>query len=126
MQTQATAYMDNFLKLYYEIFQRNRAELAGIFDDNVSIFSFEGVCCVGKENIMKKLTSLPFKSLAFVITTTDTQPTIDNGYISMVVGQLRTDDDPPHGFSQIFHVKKTPDGNPIVLNSSFRLALHSQ
>ena len=126
MQAQATIHMDGFLKMYYETFQANRANLAGIFDEHVSIFSFEGVSCVGRDNIIKKLTSLPFKSLAFVITTTDSQPTIDNGYISMVVGQLKTDDDPPHGFSQIFHVKKTPDGNPIVLNTSFRLALHSQ
>lgn len=126
MQAEATQNMAGFLKVYYETFQRNRAELANFFDNDVSIFTFEGDCCLGKENIMKKLTSLPFKSLAFVITTTDSQPTIDSGYISMVVGQLKTDDDPPHGFSQIFHVKKAPNGSPIILNSCFRLALHHQ
>ena len=126
MQVQATSFMDNFLQTYYGTFQGNRANLAGIFDENVSIFSFEGSRCVGRESIMKKLTGLPFKSLAFSITTTDSHPTVDNAYISMVVGQLKTDDDPPHGFSQVFHVKNSPNGNPILLNSSFRLALHSQ
>lgn len=121
----AEKYMNQFLQLYYSTFQTERPNLASCFDDTVSIFAFEGTTLVGKEEIMKKLISLPFKSLEFSITTADSQPTTDGGYFSMVVGQLKTDDDPPHGFSQSFHVKKSPtSGNPIVLNSSFRLSLH--
>jgi len=115
--------MKAFLTHYYGMFETNREALAGFFDGN-SIFTFESDVLLGQQNIIKHLIGLPFKTVKFIPSTVDTHPTIYNGYFTTVVGQLKTDDDPPHGFAQSFHVKV--DGqNPIILNSVFRLNIHN-
>lgn len=121
----AQTFAEQFAKFYYTTYDSNRANLAPLFDDQVSIMSFEGKTFAGKVTIMKQLTELPFKKIQHIITTVDGQPTVDGGYVILVVGQLKTDEDPPHSFSEMFHIKKDAANNPFVLNASFRLSLHN-
>ncbi|PFX33201.1 nuclear transport factor 2-like [Stylophora pistillata] len=112
----------NFAQVYYQTFDTNRANLASLYESQ-SMLTFEGDQFQGREPIMKKLTGLPFTTVKHVITTIDCQPSTDNGVVVFVVGQLKTDDDPPHGFSQCFHLKPGST-NYFVLHDMFRLTLH--
>lgn len=114
----------NFAKHYYDTFDTNRANLASLYCD-VSIMQFESATHIGKENIMKSLVELPFKVVKHLVTTVDGQPTIDEGVIIHVLGQLKADEDPPHSFSQTFYVKMLKE-NYFILNEVFRLSIHHQ
>lgn len=123
MIKQALTVAQQFAPHYYQLFDSNRQQLDPLYVD-CSILQFEGAASAGKVEIIKKLTSLPFQTVQHVITTVDGQPTIDSGIIVLVVGQLRTDNDQPHGFSETFHLKKNGE-NFVILNQSFRLSIHS-
>jgi len=85
--------------------------------------TFEGEQIMGRVKIMEKLQGLTFKTIQHVITTVDSQPTFDGGVLVVVLGQLKTDEDPPHTFNQVFILK--PSGDTFyVEHDTFRLALH--
>lgn len=86
--------------------------------------TFEGVQLLGRVKILEKFQSLTFGSIQHVITTVDSQPTFDGGILVTVLGQLKTDDDPPHTFNQTF-VLKTANDTFFVEHDIFRLALHA-
>ncbi len=88
------------------------------------MMTFEGVQLLGRAKILEKFQGLTFQKILHVITTVDAQPTFDGGVIISVLGQLKTDDDPPHTFNQTF-VLKTADGSFFLEHDIFRLALHS-
>eukprot|EP00058_Branchiostoma_floridae_P021933 XP_002607423.1 hypothetical protein BRAFLDRAFT_261281 [Branchiostoma floridae] len=112
-----------FVDFYYKAFDANRSELAGLYRPH-SMMTFEGVQLQSAEAIMQKLVSLPFQKVQHVVTTVDCQPTTDGGVLVMVVGQLKTDDDPPHGFSQTF-VLNNDGSNWFIFSDLFRLVVHS-
>ncbi|CBY22666.1 unnamed protein product [Oikopleura dioica] len=116
-----------FVGFYYPAFAEDRAKLADVYTDQ-SCMTFEGAQFQGKQPIVDKLTSLPFKKVNHQITTVDSQPIIgvdDNqACCVMVTGQLKTDDDPPHSFHQTF-VLRPANGSFVVANDIFRLALHN-
>ncbi|XP_048464809.1 nuclear transport factor 2 [Rhincodon typus] len=68
--------------------------------------------------------SLPFQKIQHSITAEDHQPAPDSCVLSMVVGQLKVDDDPVMGFHQLFLLKNDND-KWICTNDMFRLALHN-
>jgi len=110
---------------YYNMFDTNRAQLESLYVD-CSILQFENDTHMGKVEVMKKLVGLPMATVKHILTTVDGQPTIDGGVIVHVIGQLKTDDDHPHAFSESFHLKKDPS-NPasfVILNEIFRLSVH--
>lgn len=111
-----------FAKTYYGLFDSNRAALATLYTD-LSMLTFEGDQFQGAQAIVKKITELPFKVVQHIITTVDCQPSRDNGVLVFVVGQLKTDNDPPHSFSQTFQLFEK-DTSYFVLNDMFRLSLH--
>lgn len=111
-----------FAKTYYGLFDSNRAALANLYTD-LSMLTFEGDQFQGAQAIVKKITELPFKVVQHIITTVDCQPSRDNGVLVFVVGQLKTDNDPPHSFSQTFQLFEK-DTSYFVLNDMFRLSLH--
>lgn len=86
--------------------------------------TFEGVQLLGRVKILEKFQGLTFQKIQHVITTVDAQPTFDGGVIVSVLGQLKTDDDPPHTFNQTF-VLKPAEGSFFLEHDIFRLALHS-
>ncbi|XP_069073690.1 nuclear transport factor 2 [Pleurodeles waltl] len=112
-----------FVQHYFQMFDRDRCQLGPLYTD-ASCLTWEGMQYHGKLAIIEKLTSLPFQKIEHVITAQDHQPTPDSCVLSMVVGQLKVDDDPVMGFHQVF-ILKNVDNNWICTNDMFRLSLHN-
>uniref|UniRef100_A0A8B9STL0 Nuclear transport factor 2 n=1 Tax=Anas platyrhynchos TaxID=8839 RepID=A0A8B9STL0_ANAPL len=89
----------SFIQHYYQLFDADRTQLGAIY-------------------------SLPFQKIQHSITAQDHQPTPDSCILSMVVGQLKADEDPIMGFHQIFLLKNINDAW-VCTNDMFRLALHN-
>ena len=116
----ALAFTDHF----YTTFDTDRKGLGNLYCE-VSLLQFESSpVVIGKEGIVKKLVELPMQRVRHVVTTVDGQPTIDGGIIIHVLGQLKTDEDQPHTFSEMFHLK-VKDSSYIILNEVFRLGVHN-
>lgn len=86
--------------------------------------TFEGSQLMGRAKILEKFQQLTFQKIQHVITTVDSQPTFDGGVLVTVLGQLKTDDDPPHTFNQTFVLKPSADSF-FVEHDIFRLGLHA-
>lgn len=114
-----------FIEQYYKLFDSNRAELKVFYRDD-SMLTFEGVQAQGTAAIIEKLQSLKFQSVQHIITTGDCQPSADFGILAHVIGQLKTDNDQPHSFSQTFCLRRDPVNptNYYCYNDIFRLSLH--
>ncbi|XP_069511472.1 nuclear transport factor 2 isoform X2 [Ambystoma mexicanum] len=112
----------SFVHHYYQLFDSDRKELGCIYID-ASCLTWEGNQYQGKQCIVDKLTNLPFQKIVHNITAQDHQPTPDSCIISMVVGQLKADDDQVLGFQQTFLLKNVGD-TWVCTNEIFRLALH--
>uniref|UniRef100_A0A3Q0RY92 Nuclear transport factor 2 n=1 Tax=Amphilophus citrinellus TaxID=61819 RepID=A0A3Q0RY92_AMPCI len=89
----------SFVQHYYQMFDSDRSQLGSIY-------------------------SLPFQKIAHNITAQDHQPTPDSCILSMVVGQLKADEDPIMGFHQSFILKNINDAW-VCTNDMFRLAIHN-
>ncbi|KAM9855072.1 nuclear transport factor 2 isoform 1-T2 [Aulostomus maculatus] len=113
----------SFVQHYYQVFDTDRSQLGCIYID-ASCLSWEGQHYHGKVAIVEKLTSLDFTKIAHSITAQDHQPTPDNCILSMVVGQLKADEDPIMGFHQCFILKHIND-SWVCTNDMFRLAIHN-
>ncbi|XP_003744829.1 probable nuclear transport factor 2 isoform X2 [Galendromus occidentalis] len=115
----------SFIQQYYAFFDdaAQRANLANFYQEGRSFMTFEGEQHFGRTKIMEKFQALTFQKICHVITATDCQPMFDGGIMIVVLGQLKTDDDPPHSFYQVFVLK--PIGDSFYLEHDiFRLALH--
>ncbi|KAH9318316.1 hypothetical protein KI387_020085, partial [Taxus chinensis] len=78
-----------FVDHYYNIFDTNRAGLAGLYQDG-SMLTFEGQKIQGVQGIIGKLTSLPFQHCKHNITTVDCQPSGPaGGMLVFVSGTLQ-------------------------------------
>ncbi|XP_013867653.1 nuclear transport factor 2 [Austrofundulus limnaeus] len=113
----------SFVQHYYQMFDNDRSQLGSIYIDT-SCLTWEGQQFQGKTSIVEKLASLPFAKIAHSITAQDHQPTPDNCILSMVVGQLKVDEDPIMGFHQSFILKNISDAW-VCTNDMFRLAIHN-
>ncbi|XP_063693603.1 nuclear transport factor 2-like [Bolinopsis microptera] len=114
-----------FSEHYYGAFSKNRAELFQYYHPQ-AMLTFEGAQVSGRDAISQKLTSLPFQQVQHVVTTVDVQPVpaCDGAIIVQILGQLKTDNDPPHGFVQVFTIFPI-NGNHLIVNDMFRLVLHN-
>ncbi|GAB2297725.1 Nuclear transport factor 2B [Dionaea muscipula] len=111
-----------FVQHYYSTFDTNRSALGNLYKDN-SMLTFEGQKLQGAQNIVGKLTSLPFQQCQHGITTVDCQPSgPSGGMLVFVSGNLQLPGE-QHAlkFSQMFHLMPTPEGSFYVLNDIFRL-----
>ncbi|CAB3407808.1 unnamed protein product [Caenorhabditis bovis] len=119
-----------FISHYYMQFDqgdgvaRGRA-LADLYDPENSYMTFEGHQCKGREQILQKISALPFKQIQRAITKVDSQPLYDGSILVMVLGQLKTDEDPVNPFSQVFILRPNPAGSFFIGNETFRLDLHN-
>ncbi|KAK6625538.1 hypothetical protein RUM43_005837 [Polyplax serrata] len=114
-----------FVQQYYALFDdpAQRPQLVNMYNAESSFMTFEGIQIQGGPKIMEKLTSLTFQKITRIITAVDSQPMFDGGVLINVLGQLQTDEDPPHAYIQTFVLK--PIGNSFfVQHDMFRLALH--
>ncbi|XP_042196111.1 nuclear transport factor 2 isoform X2 [Callorhinchus milii] len=113
----------SFVQHYYQIFDTERSQLGLIYID-ASCLTWEGQQFQGKAAIVDKINGLPFRKIQHIITAQDHQPTPDSCILSMVVGQLKADDDQVIGFHQTFLLKCLSDAW-VCTNDVFRLALHN-
>lgn len=114
-----------FVQQYYTTFDGDataRSQIANVYSDTDSLLTFEGMAFMGKAKIAEKLGQLTFQKINHAIETCDCQPTVDGGVVVMVMGQLKTDDDPAHRFIQTF-VLKPLNGTFFVQHDLFRLCL---
>ncbi|XP_063120564.1 nuclear transport factor 2-like [Rattus norvegicus] len=112
----------SFIQHYYQ-FDNDRTQLGAIYID-ASCLTWEGQQFQGKAAIVEKLSSLPFQKIQPSITAQDHQPTSDSCIISMVVGQLKADEDAIMGFHQMFLLQNINDAW-VCTNDMFRLALNN-
>ncbi|CAN7077723.1 unnamed protein product [Brassica oleracea var. botrytis] len=78
-----------FVEHYYTTFDSNRAGLVSLYQEG-SMLTFEGQKIQGSQNIVAKLTSLPFQQCKHNITTVDCQPSGPaNGMLVFVSGNLQ-------------------------------------
>ncbi|KIW08308.1 nuclear transport factor 2 [Verruconis gallopava] len=110
-----------FVQFYYQTFDENRSNLAGLYKDH-SMMTFENSPHQGVAAIIEKLTSLSFTKVKHQITTQDAQPSGEHGgIIVMITGALLVDEEQrPMNFSQVFQLMPA-DGSFYVLNDIFRL-----
>ncbi|XP_013389048.1 nuclear transport factor 2 [Lingula anatina] len=113
----------SFTNTYFNMFDTSRESVGQFYLPN-AMLTFEGDQVQGPEAIVAKFKSLTFQKVQHVITTTDTQPTTEGGVIILVVGQLKTDDDPPNAFIRTFCLKPV-NGSFAVFHDIFRLGLHN-
>jgi len=114
-----------FVEHYYTLFDSNkRADLGGLYQ-NESMLTFEGEKFQGRDNVVKKLTSLTFQTVKHAITTIDCQPTPNSGVVVFVCGNLAVDGntETPLKFAQTFQLFPVPNqpGAFFVFNDMFRL-----
>eukprot|EP00118_Oscarella_pearsei_P025025 m.307343 g.307343 ORF g.307343 m.307343 type:complete len:123 (+) comp42169_c0_seq1:37-405(+) len=112
-----------FVTSYYQTFDSNRAAVASLYRDTSSL-TFEGTEHKGQAAIVTKLTSLPFQTVQHGVTTTDCQMIDAESLLVCVMGQLKTDDDPVHGFMESFVLRQFGD-SLFIVNQVFRLSLHN-
>ncbi|KAL9665264.1 hypothetical protein QQ045_020679 [Rhodiola kirilowii] len=87
------------------------------------MLTFEGQKTQGSQNIVAKLTGLPFQQCKHSVQTVDCQPSgPGGGMLVFVSGQIQLAGE-QHGlkFSQMFHLMSTPQGSFYVQNDIFRL-----
>jgi len=115
-----------FVEQYYAIFDdpARRPQIVNLYNPEQSLMTFEGQQMQGAAKIMEKIGALTFQKIQRNFTAIDTQPTFDGGVLISVLGQLKTDDDPPHGFTQTFWLKPCGD-SWFIANDVFRIALHN-
>ncbi|KAF8408434.1 hypothetical protein HHK36_007587 [Tetracentron sinense] len=78
-----------FVEHYYSTFDANRAGLANLYQE-ASMLTFEGQKIQGSQNIVAKLTSLPFQQCKHSISTVDCQPSGPaGGMLVFVSGNLQ-------------------------------------
>ena len=77
-----------FVEHYYSTFDANRAALVSLYQEG-SMLTFEGQKIQGSQNIVAKLTSLPFQQCKHNITTVDCQPSGAGGMLVFVSGTLQ-------------------------------------
>ncbi|EAU88089.1 nuclear transport factor 2 [Coprinopsis cinerea okayama7 len=111
-----------FTEFYYTTFDTNRSNLLSLYRDS-SMLSWEGAPIQGAQNIVEKITSLPFQKVQHKVTTLDAQPSSPTqaSILVSVTGLLLVDDSPnPLNYSQVFQL--IPDGGSYyVFNDIFRL-----
>jgi len=115
-----------FTNQYYAMFDDpiQRPNLINLYNAELSLMSFEGQQLQGAHKIMEKFNSLSFQKIQHIVTVVDCQPMFDGGVLVNVIGQLKTDEDPPHSFAQTF-VLKPMEQSFYLQHDVFRLAIHN-
>jgi ketosteroid isomerase-like protein len=115
---------EQFVTAYYQAFAASKTSVISFYNDT-AYMSFEGKEMQGKAAISQHLEGLPFEKIQHVPTTIDAQQIDQTGALICVTGQLKTDEDPPHGFSQSFVLRQFGPGVFQLTNDVFRLAIHN-
>ena len=109
-----------FVNHYYSTFNQPREQLMVLFSDQ-SMLTFEGEQFLGQEAIYGKLSS--FGQVNHKINTMDFQPTVNNGIIAMISGELSIEGGNPLMYTEVFHLCVGGQQGYYVHNDVFRLSL---
>lgn len=114
----------SFTDFFYQTFDTNRAGLASLYREG-SMLSWEGQQFLGPQNIVEKLTSLPFARVQHRVISVDAQPGAQaNTVFVLVTGQLLIDDETnPHFYTEAFTLVGDGANSFYVFNDTFRLVL---
>ena len=77
-----------FVAHYYNVFDTERAKLGDLYT-NDSMLTFEGEQFKGLESIGGKYAGLP--SIKHTVHTADYQPTLNNGIVAFITGEISID-----------------------------------
>ena len=77
-----------FVAHYYNVFDTERAKLGDLYT-NDSMLTFEGEQFKGLESIGGKYAGLP--SIAHKVDTADYHPTLNNGIVAFITGEISID-----------------------------------
>lgn len=109
---------------YFNTFDSNRELLLPLYAPD-AMFTFEEFKGQGHPAIKEILTEkLRFGTIQHVVTKVDCQPAPDGSILALVTGRLKTDEDPPHAFSQVFLIKPM-NGSYFICHDLFRLSIHN-
>ena len=112
---------EQFCQHYYQTFDSNRAGLHPLYSQQ-SMLTFEGDQFQGADAIVQKIMSLPFTKVQHQIVKCDCQPSVNDGIVIFITGNLLVDDNAnPLKFAQVFQLLKGPTGNYYCHNDMFRL-----
>eukprot|EP00026_Physarum_polycephalum_P020485 Phypoly_transcript_23086.p1 GENE.Phypoly_transcript_23086~~Phypoly_transcript_23086.p1 ORF type:complete len:129 (+),score=27.61 Phypoly_transcript_23086:69-455(+) len=118
---------NSFVQHYYNAFDggiQTRQGLAQLYRPE-SMLTWESTQVQGSANIIAQLTKQEIANVRHNVTSTDAQPTPNNGVLVLVTGNLAIDNqfDKPMLFSQTFHLQPIPGqaGGFFVFNDIFRL-----
>ncbi|KRX13619.1 putative nuclear transport factor 2, partial [Trichinella nelsoni] len=120
-----------FVQHFYNLFDvssgdQRKASIADLYDNENSYVTFEGNQIKGKNAVLEMYGGLPFRSIQRVLTKVDCQPLEDGSILVVVLGQLKTDDDPPQGYNHTFILRQhAGHGQYFISNEVFRLSLHN-
>lgn len=115
---------EEFVRQYYQVFDTNREQLVALYAPD-AMFTFEDHMAQGQQAIKEILTEkLRFQAIRHAVTKIDCQPTAESGVVMLVTGQLKTDEDPPHAYSQLFYLKNV-NGAYCIGHDIFRLSIHN-
>ncbi|KAM4062867.1 nuclear transport factor 2 (NTF2) domain-containing protein [Hirsutella rhossiliensis] len=111
-----------FIQFYYQTFDGDRKALAALYREQ-SMLTFESASVLGANNIVEKLSSLPFQKVKHQVSTLDAQPTmVEGGIVILVTGQLLVDEEErPMNYTQTFQLARDPSGQYFVYNDLFKL-----
>jgi len=116
-----------FCQIYYEKYKGaaglRGSDLASLYGPD-SCLSFEGSNEKGVDAIRNKLNALSFKNISHSITCMDHQLIDNTTLLIIVIGMLKTDEDPPQSFSQTF-VLKSVNQSFYLKHDIFRMILHN-
>jgi len=92
---------------------------------------YEGQTCVGQAQIIARLKSLTFQKIEHKLTQVDALSVVHGtapnqpAILLTVLGQLKTDDDPAHGFTETFLLRTAENGSMYIAYQTFRMVIHS-
>ncbi|KAH8884672.1 nuclear transport factor 2 [Thozetella sp. PMI_491] len=109
-----------FVGFYYNTFDADRKGLASLYRPN-SMLTFESASVLGSNAIVEKLAGLPFQKVKHQLATLDAQPSLNDGVLILVTGQLLVDEEQrPMSYTQTFHLQRDDHGY-FVYNDVFKL-----
>ncbi|MBA0870586.1 hypothetical protein Goshw_014472 [Gossypium schwendimanii] len=102
MEEQIDSVGKAFVDHYYHLFDNDRPAMSSLYQ-RTSMLTFEGQKLQGVEDIITKLTQLPFDQCRHMISTVDSQPTsVTGGIVVFVSGSLQLPgENHPLQFSQV-------------------------
>lgn len=113
---------EEFAKVYYQTYDSNRQGLAQFYEAQ-SCFTFEGESVQGQQQIVQKLTTLPFQQVQHAPSSCHGQPVpgSPDKVLLLVTGSMLVNGSQTVKFAEVFQLMKKPTGGWFILNNTFKV-----